>query len=587
MADNTTLNAGTGGDVMATDDCSGVKYQRIKISDGTPDSTEHIAGDTRYGLDVDLTRFPYGTIDTFGKMQMVSSINEIDVQFFRDDPANLVTVATTNGGTATRTTGSLQLATSTATNGTVKATSFDHILYRSGGEVYAFFTAAWLDGGVADCVQRIGLYNATDGFYIGYEGTTFGVVTRAGGVDGAQVAKASFNVDTLTGGAGSKFTRAGSPEAIDLTKLNVFRIRFGWLGSAPVRFEVMSPDGEWVLFHIIRQPNLSATPHIQDVDLFMEAHLAKTAGATNVRLVSSCWGAGSTYDKTDIVGSDTLGTTVNNAVTYNVMGLGTIQIYVGTSTTGTIAFETTIDGKTWITHPSNYLLGDTGLTDAVVAATVTPVAGDIYRMQCTGFRAIRVRTATTLGATVALAVQGDARTSMVNIAGGITGNVPHDSVENSNPVAIGGVAIEHGAVLNPVATGDRTRFIANADGIPFHIGGHPNIQTVRANITTAVTNNILVAGVAGQHIIVTGLQVTLDNASTGFPLVRIGFGATTPTTTGVIASHGGVPAGGGFSRGDGSGIIGVGGAAEDLRITTVTNATGNGLDVVVTYYTME
>lgn len=31
MADNTTLNTGTGGDVIATDDIAGVKYQRVKI----------------------------------------------------------------------------------------------------------------------------------------------------------------------------------------------------------------------------------------------------------------------------------------------------------------------------------------------------------------------------------------------------------------------------------------------------------------------------------------------------------------------------------------------------------------------------
>ncbi len=34
MADNTTLNTGTGGDVIASDDISGVKYQRAKRSYG-------------------------------------------------------------------------------------------------------------------------------------------------------------------------------------------------------------------------------------------------------------------------------------------------------------------------------------------------------------------------------------------------------------------------------------------------------------------------------------------------------------------------------------------------------------------------
>lgn len=39
MANNTTLNTGTGGDVIATDDIAGVKYQRIKLTDGVEDST--------------------------------------------------------------------------------------------------------------------------------------------------------------------------------------------------------------------------------------------------------------------------------------------------------------------------------------------------------------------------------------------------------------------------------------------------------------------------------------------------------------------------------------------------------------------
>jgi hypothetical protein len=38
MADNTTLNPGTGGDVIASDDIGGVKYQRVKISVGADGS---------------------------------------------------------------------------------------------------------------------------------------------------------------------------------------------------------------------------------------------------------------------------------------------------------------------------------------------------------------------------------------------------------------------------------------------------------------------------------------------------------------------------------------------------------------------
>lgn len=44
MADNTTLNTGAGGDVIATDDISGVKHQRVKLEWG-PDGTANEVDD--------------------------------------------------------------------------------------------------------------------------------------------------------------------------------------------------------------------------------------------------------------------------------------------------------------------------------------------------------------------------------------------------------------------------------------------------------------------------------------------------------------------------------------------------------------
>jgi len=43
MADNTTLNAGSGGDVIASDDIAGVKYQRVKLSVGADGSAADAA----------------------------------------------------------------------------------------------------------------------------------------------------------------------------------------------------------------------------------------------------------------------------------------------------------------------------------------------------------------------------------------------------------------------------------------------------------------------------------------------------------------------------------------------------------------
>jgi hypothetical protein len=55
MADNVAITAGSGTSI-ATDDVSGVHFQKVKLIDGTADGSAAIAGDATYGLDVDVTR---------------------------------------------------------------------------------------------------------------------------------------------------------------------------------------------------------------------------------------------------------------------------------------------------------------------------------------------------------------------------------------------------------------------------------------------------------------------------------------------------------------------------------------------------
>jgi hypothetical protein len=171
----------------------------------------------------------------------------------------------------------------------------------------------------------------------------------------------------------------------------------------------------------------------------------------------------------------------------------------------------------------------------------------------------------------------------------VSGDTAHGATNAGNPLQSGYEAIAHGTNPTAVAAGQRTKGYANRAGVPFTIGGHPAIITSRTQFTAAQTDASLVGTIAtGTKVVVTGFQVTLDNASTVFPSVRIGFGTTnTPTGAGVIGAHGGVPAGGGFGRGDGSAILGVGGDGEELRVTTVGTATGNGIEIIITYFLIE
>jgi hypothetical protein len=257
-------------------------------------------------------------------------------------------------------------------------------MYMGAGETYALFSCTFT-AGVSSSYQRIGIYDTSNGAFIGYEGTTFNITTRNNGSD-VSVAKASWNVDTLTGAAGSKFTSGGTPVAITLTNLNVYRIRFGWIGGAPIYFEVLSPDGEWVTFHVVRFPNSSTAPSFRNADLPITLDIQKTAaGATDLQMLTACWVGGTVSERDDLAviaqGSQT---SINNNILLENAGTGPIdclnynsialQINVasGTVTAGAVTFEGTNDitGNSWVTVP----LYDSSAPTTAPVSTYTIVA---------------------------------------------------------------------------------------------------------------------------------------------------------------------------------------------------------------------
>jgi hypothetical protein len=177
----------------------------------------------------------------------------------------------------------------------------------------------------------------------------------------------------------------------------------------------------------------------------------------------------------------------------------------------------------------------------------------------------------------------------------VGGGTPHDAVDSGNPQKMGAKAIAHGTNPTAVAAADRTDLYANRAGIPFHIGGHPNIVSAEYFTSGAITDdNILPAISAGTKYVITSITVACSAANATNPSVRIGFGATTLTAQGatnadavtkIILSHPGIPAGSGIVKGNGAGIVGIGGDGEELRITCTTPTTS--MIVQVDYFTIE
>jgi hypothetical protein len=704
MADNTTLNTGTGGDVIASDDITGVKYQRVKITLGAdgvndgdvsssnalpvslpsiPSGTNNIgdvdvltlpsipagnnnigdvdiasiaAGDNNIGNvdvvtlpsipagtnnigDVDVLTLPNvkflpGLQDVFGTLTSAPRTNQVDIQFYKDTPQQLVTVTTNNSGTATSSVGGALFTSSTNTNGGSKGVSFVPVMYMGAGETYALFSCTFT-AGISSSYQRIGIYDTNNGAFIGYEGTTFNITTRNNGSD-VSVAKASWNVDTLTGAAGSKFTSGGTPVAITLTNLNVYRIRFGWIGGAPIYFEVLSPDGDWVTFHVVRFPNSSTAPSFRNADLPVTLDIQKTAAAaTDLQMLTSCWVGGTVSERDDLAviaqGSQTA---IGNNILLENAGTGPIDVQnyssialqinvaAGTVTAGAVIFEGTNDitGGSWVP----ILLFDSNAPNTAPVSTYTIVAStNRFFEGALKYKYIRARlstgiTGTTTGVqayyristsqyipqglipvqigngTLSAGVIDETGASAVD-ALAVGGGTAHDAVDSGNPIKMGLRAISHGSNPTAVASADRTHWYSNIAGIPFVIGGHPNIQTAEYYTTGAQTDdNIMPAIAAGTIYVVTMIQVTASNANTVNTAVRIGFGATAVPTQGasgadavtqVVLSHGGIPPGSGMIIGNGGGIIGIGGDGVELRITNTAPTTGD-LRVVVTYYTI-
>lgn len=197
-----------------------------------------------------------------------------------------------------------------------------------------------------------------------------------------------------------------------------------------------------------------------------------------------------------------------------------------------------------------------------------------------------------------LAADGDYIPRAADIKGNnmIVGNIAHDGVDAGNPMKIGAKAIAHGTNPTSVAAADRTHIYANRAGIPFVLGGHPNIISAEYNTTGAQTDDDILGAIgAGTIVVVTGITVTASNANTVNTSVRIGFGASTLTASGasgatavskIILSHPNLAAGSGVVKGNSGGIVGIGGDGEELRITCSAPTTGS-LFVQIDYFTIE
>ena len=177
----------------------------------------------------------------------------------------------------------------------------------------------------------------------------------------------------------------------------------------------------------------------------------------------------------------------------------------------------------------------------------------------------------------------------------VLGPAAHDSPVTGAPLTMGLTAIAHGTNPGAVTAGDSTRWYSNRGGVPFVIGGHPNVFSIEAQVQDAdgaQTDVALVTCGTGCKVVVTFAKATCDPDNTGDIGIRVGFGtASVPAgahtgTNGVVLANDGIAPGGGEVSGTGGGIIGTGADGEDLRYTSEDPA-GGSCNVIVKGYTID
>lgn len=186
--------------------------------------------------------------------------------------ADLVTSTVTGSGTVSGSNGFAVLSTGAATDSSATIETKLPVRYIPGQGALIRFTAVFTTG-VAGSTQLIGVGDANDGLFFGYNGATFGTLRRAGGVD------------TWTAATAWDYSNTSFTNSRDWTKGNVFQIQFQWLGFGELRFAVEDERvGGFSVVHKIEYANQNTSTSLLNPTLPIMAQVINTTNDTDVVL---------------------------------------------------------------------------------------------------------------------------------------------------------------------------------------------------------------------------------------------------------------------------------------------------------------
>jgi hypothetical protein len=214
----------------------------------------------------------------FGELEAVNPTPVVQVDFIYNINADLVASTTTGSGVITQADAMAVLQTSATTSSSAKISTNRFVKYRPGQGVHVRGTALFTTG-VAGSTQLFGAGDDDNGVFFGFNGESFGVMRRSGGVD-TWVAQTAWNGDKFDGSGGASNPTAST---LDVTKGNVYEIQFQWLGFGEIVFAIEDEQtGRFVPVHTIPYANNNIAPSMLNPSFPIIWEAINTTNDTNI-----------------------------------------------------------------------------------------------------------------------------------------------------------------------------------------------------------------------------------------------------------------------------------------------------------------
>lgn len=286
-------------------------------------------------LQVDLPRGAFGEIAT------VQSTPVVQGSFIYNINTDIFNLASSGGGTSTQASAMAILQTDTSANSYSEVTTKRYLKYRPGQGAHLRGTAIFTTG-VSGSEQLFGAGDSEDGLFFGYNGSSFGILTRVNGIN-TWTPQASWNSDVMDG-------TGPSGKTLDPTKGNVFDIQFQWLGFGMIRFGIEDETtGRFTPVHKLEFANNNTAPSLFNPSFPIMWRVENTTNTTNITIKgSSCIGEVegniSYIGPTNSIGNTKTGvtTTLTNIIT--IRNKSTFQSLTNRTPINILKYSIAVDG---------------------------------------------------------------------------------------------------------------------------------------------------------------------------------------------------------------------------------------------------